>query len=85
MVKEALIAGLGVVISECASANLDTTLPFITVVPDGKRNDIQYVAHAIEKNRKVSLENRLAIREYALSKFSWKVIVDNYLEQIQRN
>ena len=85
VVKEALIAGLGLVISECASANLDTTLPFITVVPDGKRNDIQYVADAIEKNRKVSLENRLAIREYGLSKFSWKVIVDNYLERIQRN
>jgi glycosyltransferase involved in cell wall biosynthesis len=82
VVKEALIAGLGVVISECASANLDTTLPFITVIPDEKRDDLNYVCKAIHTNRTVSLENRASIREYALSKFSWEGIVSRYLDTI---
>lgn len=78
VVKEALMAGLGVVVSECASANLDLTRPFITVIPDDKRDDVAFVAKAIAENRQTSLENRRAIREYALAHFAWDKVLDIY-------
>lgn len=78
VIKEALIAGLGVVISECSSANLDLSKPYITVIPNDKLNDIDYVSQKIEENRKISLENRKNIREYALENFAWDKIINKY-------
>jgi hypothetical protein len=71
-VCEALMAGLGLVVSEAAAVNLDTTNPWITVVPNEKLNDIDYIENALRENRKVSIINRKHIREYALSNFSLK-------------
>ena len=79
VVKEALIAGLGVVVSECACANLDLTKDFITVIPNERLRDLNYVYKAIEKNRQVSVEKREEIREYALANFSWRNIVERYV------
>jgi glycosyltransferase involved in cell wall biosynthesis len=81
VVKEALIAGLGVVISECACANLDLSKPFITVIPNNMRTNLDYVKREIIKNRIVSLKHRQEIREYGLANFSWNAIIDKY-EQI---
>lgn len=78
VVKEALIAGLGLVISECACANLDLSLPFITVIPNDKRADLNYVKREIIRNRIHSLKHRAEIREYGLSKFAWNAILDQY-------
>lgn len=78
VVCEALIAGLGVVLSECASANLDLTLPFVEIVPNNKLDDIDYVSAAIARNREVAITMRNRIREYGLSTFSWRVCVDKY-------
>ena len=83
--KEALIAGLGVVVSECASANLDRTLPFVDVIPDNKLNDLEYVKNVIYKNRIQSVKNRTQIREYALNKFSWENVIKLYLKTINEN
>ena len=85
VVKEGLIAGLGVVVSECASANLDTSLPFITVIPNDKLDDINFVFRKIVQNRLTSIKMREEIREYALSKFSWNKIIDDYLEICVKN
>ena len=79
VVKEGLIAGLGVVVSECSAANLDRSLPFITVIPDDRLMDITYIKEKIAENRSVSVSMRPAIREYALSKFSWSSIIDRVL------
>jgi glycosyltransferase involved in cell wall biosynthesis len=79
VVKEALIAGLGLVISPCCTANLDLTKPFITVVPWGKIRDVEYVDKIIEENRRTSLAMRADIRAYALERFSWESITDCYL------
>lgn len=79
VVKEALIAGLGVVVSECACANLDLSKEFITVVPNHKLNDLNYVYSAIQNNRRISIEKRGEIREYAMAHFSWKSIIDKYV------
>jgi hypothetical protein len=78
VVKEALIAGLGLVISECACANLDLSLSFITVIPNDKRADLNYVKREIIRNRIHSLKHRAEIREYGLSKFAWNAILDQY-------
>jgi glycosyltransferase involved in cell wall biosynthesis len=80
VVKEGLIAGLGVVVSECASANLDFSKEYITVIPNEKLDDILYVREQIEKNREISIQQRQEIRTYALETFAWNTIIDNYLE-----
>jgi hypothetical protein len=82
VVKEALIAGLGVVVSECASANLDRYSPFITIIPDNKIDDIFYVKQAIQSNREISCKLRQDIREYGLKNFSWKSVVDKFINSI---
>jgi glycosyltransferase involved in cell wall biosynthesis len=79
VVKEALMAGLGVVVSECACANLDLTKPYITVIPNDKLDDLPYVEEEINKNREISLRYREEIRNYALENFSWKKIIDRYI------
>jgi len=71
---EALVAGLGLVVSECSQANLDTSLPFIDVIPESRISDLRYVQEIIEKNRNVSVGMRNEIRQYGLT-FSWKKIV----------
>jgi hypothetical protein len=82
VVKEALVAGLGVVVSECASANLDRIKPFITIIPDDKLNDIPFVTEKIIINRFISGKLRCQIRKYGLTEFSWSNIVDKFLENI---
>ena len=82
VVKEALIAGLGVVVSECASANLDRSCPFICVIPDERLDDIQYVTEKIKENREISISMRSRIREYAISNFSWSKIVSEFMDCI---
>ncbi len=80
--KEALIAGLGIVISEFATANLDLSKPFIDVIPTPKINDVEYVENVIIKNRENSKQNRKNIRTYALDNHSWSIIVDKYCKLI---
>jgi len=77
VIMEAFAAGLGVVISEYAKANLDLDKKFITVIPEKKIKDIEYVEEQIIKNRKYSIEHREEIREYARS-FEWKTVIENY-------
>ena len=81
--KEALICGLGLVISECSTANLDTSKPFIDVIPENKINDLEYVESVIIKNREISNLMRNEIRQYALETFDWSVIVKNYINLIE--
>lgn len=83
VVKEALICGLGVVVSECSSANLDLSQDFITVIPNNKLKNISFINSEIIKNREISIQNREKIREYGLKVFSWKNVINNYIELIQ--
>lgn len=76
---EALSAGLGLVVSEFATGNLDTTLPFIDVIPESHIHDRQYVSSVIDANRKVSVTMRNQIRRYAEDNFSWENIVTGRL------
>lgn len=73
---EALSAGLGLVISEYASANLDDK-PFIDIISREKMNDIDYVSKVIKHNREKSIKYRNEIREYS-SKFDWLNVIEKY-------
>lgn len=80
---EAMSAGLGLVISEFATANLDTSLPFIDVIPESRIDDIEYVESVIRENREKSISMRRDIRNYAIDNFSWeKIVKDYYLPNI---
>lgn len=74
---EALAAGLGLVISEWATANLDLTKDFITVIPESKITDLDYIKSKIEENRNISLKKRNDIVEYA-KEFNWKKQIETY-------
>ena len=74
---EALAAGLGVVVTEWGKANLDDSKEFITIIPENKISDIEYVEKKIIENREYSLQNRESILEYSKS-FDWIQILKNY-------
>ncbi len=80
---EAMSAGLGLVISEFATANLDLNLPFIDVIEENRITDIEYVESVIINNRKKSLTMRNQIRNYAKT-FDWNIIVDEYIEKLKQ-
>ena len=77
VIMEAFAAGLGVVVSEFATANLDTDKEFITVIPEDKIDDPQFVEYAIKKNREYSVAHRDEILKYA-KQFSWENIIKTY-------
>jgi glycosyltransferase involved in cell wall biosynthesis len=83
--KEAMMAGLGLVLSEYSVANLNLTKPFIDVIPNERLNDVDYVSKVIEKNKSVSIKHRKEIREYAINNFSWDKIIKTYIEKIEKN
>ena len=81
---EALMAGLGLVVSESASANLDLSLPFIDVIPEAWINDKPHIEAVIKRNQAISVRMRRQIRQYAESQFDLKVLVEEYLNNIDR-
>ena len=81
---EALAAGLGVVVCEWGKANLDLDREFITVIPEDKINDIDFVEDAIIKNREYSINNREEIIQYS-KKFEWKEVLRNhYIPSVEK-
>ena len=80
---EGMAAGLGLVISEQSTANLDLSQPFITVIPDEKLEDTSFLKESIEENRKVSMGMRNEIREYCRDNFDWSSILKKYKKIIE--
>ena len=84
VVKEALICGLGVVVSEEVSVELDTSLNFIDVIPEDKIEDLSYIEDVLEKNSKYSIKNRNQIREYGIKTFGLSNILEfEYVPKLQ--
>jgi len=84
VVMEAFAAGLGVVISEWATANLDLSKEFITVIPEDMIRQTKYVEHLINKNREYSINNRQEILDYS-KQFEWsRILSDYYLPNIEK-
>ena len=81
---EALAAGIGVVVSQWGAANLDISKEFITVIPEDKINDIEYVESRIIENREYSVQHRDEIREY-VKQFDWTTVIKNiYVPTIEK-
>jgi hypothetical protein len=84
VVKEALICGLGVVVSEQVSVELDASLDFIDVIPEDKIEDLFYVKNILEKNKKYSVKNRNEIRDYGIKTFGLANILEfEYVPKLQ--
>jgi hypothetical protein len=79
--KEALMAGLGLVLSPWAAANLDLTKPYITIIPHDRMNDRQYIDRVIEENRRIAVSMRHDIRKYGLE-FSWANRMKDYTKMV---
>ena len=77
VVMEALASGLGVVLSEYATANLDTSKKFITVIPENKINNNEFIEKLIIENREYSINHREEILEYS-KEFDWENVVKEY-------
>lgn len=84
VVKEAMINGLGVVISKYAAHDLPDNLPYVTVIPDDKLTDISFVEEKIRENREISITMRNEIREFAMDNFSWEGLVKLYVHNIEK-
>ena len=78
VVTEALACGLGVVVSEACTAHLDVSLPWVSVIPEDKIKDLEFVEAEIARNRAISLRRRKQIRAYAVDNFSWEKLVPRY-------
>ena len=77
---EALAAGLGLVISEAASQNLDSSLSFITIIGQKDIQNSDIVSKKIKDNREICKNiDRKIIKNYA-KKFSWTNIIKKYIE-----
>jgi len=75
---EALAAGLGLVVSEVASQNLDLSQPFISMIPQDQIDNTELVKTTIVKNRELcSSISRNIIKEYAQT-FDWIEILKKY-------
>lgn len=74
---EAFAAGLGVVVSEWASANLDMNKKFITIIPEDKVSDLKFIEKQIIENRNYSINHRDKILDYA-KQFEWCKMIENY-------
>ena len=84
VVAEAFSAGLGVVLSEWATANLDLNRKFISVVPEDMIYNTKYIEHKITQNREYSIHNRQEILDYA-KEFEWtRILTDYYLPNIEK-
>jgi glycosyltransferase involved in cell wall biosynthesis len=82
VIKEALMAGLPIVINKHSINDLDISLPFIDVIPDDKLNDFNYIQTVIDKNRLKQIYQK-DIREYAITHFSWEKLVLKYIHIIR--
>jgi glycosyltransferase involved in cell wall biosynthesis len=84
VVKEALICGLGVIVSESVSLELDLSKEFIDVIPENKIEDIDYIIEVISRNKKYSVKHRDQIRKYGIEKFSLEKIIEiEYISKLQ--
>ncbi len=82
VIKECLVAGLGVVTSKYCAYELDENLSFITIIPDDKLEDLDYINKCLIENREISLSKKEEISQYGIDNFSWKQLIKTYSENI---
>ena len=84
VVKEALICGLGVVVSESVSYELDANLDFISVIKEEYINDIDYIKKIIDENKLISIQKRNEIRNYGIENFGLEsILTKSYIKKLK--
>ena len=78
---EALCSGLGLVISQPCAQSLDLSKPWISVIPNDKLEDTDFINSEIDRISKISQDYRTDIINYGKT-FDWNNIVDKYVELI---
>lgn len=81
VVMEALMAGLDVIVSEAASANLDRSQSFIHVLNEKTINNPMLLEIALKKVLGRN-KDRAAVRAYAEQHHDWGVLVQQYLDTL---
>ncbi len=82
VVPEALAAGLSIVVTKSAAANLDEKLSFATILPDDI-SDPATIAEAISLQIQNNAQYRPQIIEYAKSYFDNKVVVTDFMKVVE--
>jgi len=82
VIKEALVAGLGIVCTANCTHELDLNQPFIDIIPDNIMGDKKLMSEFLDMNRKISTSMRRDIREYGISNFGWEPYINDYEELI---
>lgn len=77
VVKEALICGLGVVVSKSVGIELNEDKDFITILDESIICNEQLLIEAIIENKNSSITKRKEIREYGIKKFDIGQILKN--------
>ena len=84
VVKEALICGLGVVVSEAVAPELDTSKSFVDVITEDKINDIEYIQSVVNQNKSHSRQIRKEIRRYGIDTFGLEnILAYEYIPKLQ--
>lgn len=82
VVPEALAAGLSVVVSRSAAANLGEHLPFVTILPNDV-SDPKIISEAINNQIKNNSIYRTQIIEYAKSYFDNSAVIFDFIKVIK--
>ena len=84
VVKEALICGLGVVVSEAVAPELDTSKSFVDVITEDKINDLEYIQSVVNQNKRHSRQIRKEIRRYGIDTFGLEnILAYEYIPKLQ--
>lgn len=87
VVKEALMCGLGICVSEDAAHELPKndgviTHPYIRIVKEAELNNPVLLEQIITTNRIAAKQYRAEARAYALANFEWSDLIKKYVENI---
>jgi hypothetical protein len=82
-IKEGLMAGLGLVMSEAVASEIPTN-PYSTIIPEAQIWNRDYVEEAIRENRRQCFGKKKDIRAYAKALWDWPVLVQTYVANIER-
>ena len=79
-----MICGLGVVVSEAVTPELDTSKSFIDVIPESEINNQDYIKDVVIRNKRHSRQIRKEIREYGIDEFGLEnILAYEYIPKLQ--
>jgi len=81
-IKESLIAGLGVVVSEAVAFELPADWIWVHVIPESKLTDVPFLQTTCEMNRIITKSLRGIIRQKAKELWDWSILVPRYLTNV---